>query len=203
MIPNPVGLIDEVQYLYIKNTLNQENMIPYKKTNILIGDSISINILGRLRLNTNCFQENGRVTNLRMDERSSLTVHGNFDVFYGGDIICFAGSHLELGSGFVNSNLILRCTKEIVIGDNVAISHNVTIMDSDAHEIIRAGYEKTQPIVIGNHVWIGSGAMVLKGVEIGNGAIVAAGAVVTRSVPENCMVAGVPAQVIREGVQWR
>ena len=53
------------------------------------------------------------------------------------------------------------------------------------------------PIHIGKHVWIGSNATVLPGVTIGDGAIVAAGAVVTKDVPKNTIVSGVPARVMR------
>ncbi len=108
-----------------------------------------------------------------------------------------------MGSGFCNSNLILRCTQKIVIGDSVAISHNVTIMDSDAHEIVGNEHAKTQPVRIGDHVWIGSGAKVLKGVTIEEGAVVSAGAVVTHDVPANCVVAGVPAKIIKRNVYWK
>ena len=85
----------------------------------------------------------------------------------------------------------------------MAIAHNVTIMDSDAHEIVGGGHIKTQPVEIGNHVWIGTGAKILKGVTIGEGAVIAAGAVVTGNVPEYCMAAGVPARVIKSGVKWK
>lgn len=54
-------------------------------------------------------------------------------------------------------------------------------------------YVRTRPVSIGNHVWIGTGATILKGVTIGDSAVVGAGAVVTRDVPTNCLVAGVPA----------
>ena len=54
------------------------------------------------------------------------------------------------------------------------------------------------PVVIGNRVWIGCNALVLKGVRIGDGAVVAAGTVVTRDVPANSLVGGNPARVIRE-----
>ena len=53
------------------------------------------------------------------------------------------------------------------------------------------------PVMIGNNVWIGSRAMVLKGVEIGTGAVVAPMTIVTKDVPANCVVAGIPAKVIR------
>lgn len=201
--PNPNKLIDKEKLRSLEKEYCQKNIIPYKGTFFIIDSSAKLHVSGRLRLNTNCFQENGRITNLRLDENSWLKVKGNFDIFYGGDIICFAGGELELGSGFCNSNLILRCTKKISIGEDVAISHNVTIMDSDAHEIIGNKHAKTQSVKIGNHVWIGSGAKILKGVTIGDGAIIAAGAVVVRDVPENCLAAGVPAQIVKQGIEWK
>ncbi len=201
--PNPQRLIDRDIYDFLVREHQQKNLIPYKGTYILTEPSARLDIHGRLRLNTNCFGENGRVTNLRLDERARLEVKGNFDIFYGGDIICFGSSELILGSGFCNSNLILRCTEKIEIGEGVAISHNVTIMDSDAHEIVGNKHGKTQPVIIGNHVWIGSGAVILKGVTVGNGAVIAAGTVVVHDVPEACVVAGVPARIVKEAVEWR
>ena len=56
---------------------------------------------------------------------------------------------------------------------------------------------------IGNKVWIATNALILPGVSIGDGAIVAAGAVVTKDVPAKCMVAGVPARVIKSNVEWK
>ena len=56
---------------------------------------------------------------------------------------------------------------------------------------------------IGNKVWIATNALILPGVSIGDGAIVAAGAVVTKDVPAKCMVAGVPARVVKENVEWK
>lgn len=201
--PNPNELIDQKQYQFLKEQYQQQNIVPYKGTYFLVEPSARFNIGGKLRLNTNCFQENGRVTNIRLDENAKLNVKGNFDIYYGGDIICFPNSELILGSGFCNSNLILRCTEKIVIGEDVAISHNVTIMDSDAHMILENHRDKTQPIVIGNHVWIGTGAKILKGVTIGEGSVVGAGAVVVHDVPANCAVAGTPATVIKRGITWK
>lgn len=110
---------------------------------------------------------------------------------------------MKLGSGFFNSNIKIRCHEKIEIGENVAISHDVTIMDSDAHEGLWEGYEKTKPIKIGNHVWIGTRVTILKGVTIGDNAIIAAGSVVTKDVPNNTVVAGVPAKVIKININWK
>ena len=53
-------------------------------------------------------------------------------------------------------------------------------------------------VIIGDNVWVGSGAKIMPNVEIGNNSVIAAGAVVTKNVPENVVVAGVPARIIRE-----
>ncbi len=59
------------------------------------------------------------------------------------------------------------------------------------------------PIIIGDNVWVGTRAVILKGVTIGGGAIVAAGAVVTKDVPPRTIVGGNPAHVIRENASWK
>ena len=155
-----------------------------------------------LRVNANCIKNNGRTTIIRMDKGSSFKIDGNFEIYYDGDIICFQDAKLKIGSGFCNSNVKIRCSKEITIGNNVAISHDVTIMDSDAHYIDYEDYKISKPIYIEDDVWIGTRATILKGVTIGKGSIVAAGAVVTNDVPQNSIVAGVPAKVIKENITW-
>lgn len=176
--------------------------LPYKKSYLILNKTAKIILRGNLQVNDNCIKQNGRSTIIRMDSNSQISVDKGFSIYYGGDIICFRNSKLNLGSGFCNSNIKIRCTNSITIGNNVAISHDVTIMDSDAHNIDYDGYEMTKPIIIGNNVWIGSRVIILKGVRIGDGAIVAAGAVVTKDVPENSVVVGCPAKVIKNNIKW-
>lgn len=96
----------------------------------------------------------------------------------------------------------IACFNRISIGDEVAIGENVTIRDSDNHYLYRKGYIQSKPIIIDDHVWIGMDSIVLKGVHIGKGSIVAAGSVVTKDVPEKCVVAGNPAKIIRTDISW-
>lgn len=188
--------------LYCKWILKIQNIILYKGSKLLINKKSKIIINGKLFLNTNCFGTNFKKTLLRMDENATLKVKGTFKVFYGCDIVCFSGGCLTIESGFVNSNTTIRCKEKIDIGKNVAISHKVTIMDWDGHNI-NENKASQKPIKIGNNVWIGSGATILKGVTIGDGAVIAAGAVVTKDVEANTLVAGNPAKVIRENVAWK
>lgn len=186
----------------IKHTF-KNNIVLYKGAIIGMNHGAEMHLNGNFHIGANAIVGSNRETMIRMDENSLLQVNGSFSVYYGGDIILFKNAKLNLGSGFFNSNIKIRCTKEISIGNGVVISHDVTIMDSDTHEIIADTYEKTLPVHIGNHVWIGTRATILKGVSIGDGAIVAAGAVVTKDVEPYSIVAGVPAELIRQDVHWK
>jgi len=199
-----IQILNFVYFNYFNRKIDciDGRLIPYKKSILILDKSSSITINGNLTINANCIKNNGRSTIIRLDKSSVLKTDGNFSIFYSCDIIVFENGVLELGSGFLNSNVKIRCTNNIKIGKNVAISHDVTIMDSDAHNIKYEGYQMTKPITIGDNVWIGSRALIMKGVNIGNGAIVAAGSVVTKDVPANCMVAGVPAKVIKKNIKW-
>jgi maltose O-acetyltransferase len=88
----------------------------------------------------------------------------------------------------------------VQIGWCVRIGHDVSLLTVNheiGDEVLRSGARMSAPIVIGNGVWLASRTTVLPGVTIGRGAVVAAGAVVTRDVAPNTLVAGVPARLVR------
>ena len=109
------------------------------------------------------------------------------------------GKNIHIGKNvFINMGCKFQDQGGIFIGDGALIGHNVVLATlnhakspQDRSSMLPA------PIHIGKNVWIGANATVLPGVTIGDGAIVAAGAVVTRDIPENTIVGGVPAKVIR------
>lgn len=160
---------------------------------------------GGLEVNASWFEDSCRryKSELRLAENSTLICHSDFKLYQGASVYVAPGAILELKGkqGFMNTNSTLNCFYHIEIGDDVGIGDNVTIADSDHHSI--NGKNPTAPIVIGNHVWICSNAIICAGVTIGDGAVVAAGAVVRRDVPAHSLVGGVPARVIREDVVWK
>ena len=90
-----------------------------------------------------------------------------------------------------------------IIGDYVLIAQNVAIL-SVTHNFNRLdipirlqGSEKSNPVTIENNVWIGRNAVIMPGLILGEGSIIGAGAVVTKNVPQNAIVGGVPAKIIR------
>jgi acetyltransferase-like isoleucine patch superfamily enzyme len=112
----------------------------------------------------------------------------------------YVGSNTYLGPG-----LSIGVAKEISIGSSCFIASNISISDNDGHPLDPLSRAKGDPVdkkdilpvKIGNFVWIGEGAIVLKGVSIGEGSVVAARSVVVRDIESYCVVAGNPATTIK------
>lgn len=114
----------------------------------------------------------------------------------------WAGPTLVVGDRCViGRNVTITAHQEIVIGDDVWTGNEVFISDQnhgwdDSDRPIGEQARDPQPVQIGDGTWIGAGAKILPGVSIGRRVVVAAGAVVTVSVPDEAIVAGVPARVV-------
>lgn len=109
------------------------------------------------------------------------------------------GKNIHIGKDvFINSGCHFQDQGGVKIGDGAFIGHNVVLATIN-HDLNPKNNRKNiyAPIVIGNHVWIGSNATILQGVTIGEWAVVAAGAVVTKNVEPYTVVGGVPAKVIK------
>lgn len=110
------------------------------------------------------------------------------------------GKNIHIGTHvFINMGCKFQDQGGIFIGNGTLIGHNVVL--ATLNHAMQPSERSTmipKPIHIGEHVWIGSNATILPGVTIGDGAVVAAGAVVTKDVPKNTVVGGVPAVKIRE-----
>ena len=110
------------------------------------------------------------------------------------------GGRISIGDGsFVNYGASISSHASVTIGSNVLIGNYALIMDSDYHDVHDHSLPGVSaPIVIEDDAWIGTRAMILKGVRIGRGAVVAAGAIVTSDVAPRTLVAGPTARVVRE-----
>lgn len=115
---------------------------------------------------------------------------------------CDYGYNIRIGKRFyANYNCVFLDVGRIDIGDDCLIGPGAHIYTVN-HPLKAArraeGVEYARPVRLGHTVWSGGGAIVLPGVSIGDGAVIAAGAVVTRDVPANTLVAGNPARIVRE-----
>lgn len=139
--------------------------------------------------------------------RTREELHALFCELFGYDVDesfrCFPpfytdfGKNICIGKGvFVNSGCSFQDQGGIAIGDGCLIGHQVVFATIN-HSLLPAerGDMHAAPIVLGKNVWVGAHATILQGVTIGDGAVVAAGAVVTKDVPPNAVVAGVPAEI--------
>lgn len=160
------------------------------------------------------FYKTTKIKNFQNNKQNILInnmshIRGELQVFSYGGIVkigerCFIGEYSRIWS-----------SNTVIIGNDVLISHNVNIIDTNTHEIdfqerskgflemINYGHPNVKPnvddapIVISDNVWINFNCVILKGVTIGTGAIIAAGSIVTKNVPPFALVAGNPAKVIK------
>lgn len=115
---------------------------------------------------------------------------------------CDCGKNIHVGDDFLaNYNVTILDIAMVRIGSHVMIGPNTLIVTvnhplSPAKRRNHIGIAK--PVSIGDDVWIGGNVTILPGVTIGNNVVVAAGAVVTKDVPDNCVVGGVPAKIIKQ-----
>jgi len=150
---------------------------------------------------------------IRYKSNSKLTIEDgcimDCDVFFEKE-----NAELHIGNNTFIGGSRLLCSKKIMIGNDVLISFDTTIVDHDSHSIFFKHrkndvtnwfqnkkdwtHVNRQPVIIKDKAWIGMHSIILKGVTIGEGAIVGAGSVVTSDVPPWTIVAGNPARIIRE-----
>jgi acetyltransferase-like isoleucine patch superfamily enzyme len=143
---------------------------------------------------------------LYMREGGALNIHGYNNIGRGSLVWILQGGVVTLrGNSFTAGTSKIIAKSSVDIGKECAIAWGVTIADHDFHKLYDDGVQRveTAPVRIGNRVWIGMDATVLKGVDIGDGAVIAARSVVTKDVPARALVAGNPARIIKTNVDFR
>lgn len=145
-----------------------------------------------------------------------LEIHGNNcsvvfhdNAMMNGELRCrHNDTHVSYGRATtaMNVKIHLHEAGTITIGEDCMISGDVRMNVSDVHSIMDRTtgqrINKARDIVIGDHVWLAHSVTVSKGCRIGSGSVVGAKSFVQGTIPENVVVAGVPAKIIRENVKW-
>ena len=136
-----------------------------------------------------------------------LIFKGKADLSQGISIRIMDKAILQIGSGiYTNGYCSMRSREKIIIGKDNLWGWNVFVLDTDGHPIYGPGKEiinQNKEVIIGDDVWLGADSRVLKGAVIPDGCVVGMGSIVTRSENlKNCILAGAPAKVVKEGISW-
>lgn len=194
---------------WIKNTVIK---ISLRRRKIQTSGAIFFRALGSAQVNVDEFFVFGPATlgygsdrrkesHLIIENGGRLNV-GSATIGRGSKVIVRENASITIGNGsYLSDNCFVSIATQLSIGSGCFISWDIQIIDDDGHQVDDKPMRK--PITIHDNVWIGSRATILKGTVLGKGCMVAAGAVVSGTFPENCLVAGVPARVIRENIRWK
>ena len=179
-----------------------------------------LEIVGKLRKNKIKISGNNNILYIGKNSLlrdSNIFIKGNNNIIYIGDdcvvnntsiILDNEGSEIRIGNktSIAKVQIVSLEPYKIEIGENCMLSYDIEIRNTDSHKI----YDKNtnerinegSSINIGNHVWLGMRAIILKGVTIGDNSIVAAGSIVTKNVKANTIVSGNPARQVKENKNW-
>lgn len=141
---------------------------------------------------------------------ASAIFEGSFRVAKGTTLHLFPGACFSVGDGFTsNANLLINCMKSITIGDGCLFGWNITMMDCDGGHLLidqKTGriLNLSIPIVLGNHVWVGAEASILKGSKIPDGCVIGFKSNVCGVIErQNSVIVGNPAKDIKYEVEWK
>lgn len=204
--------IDRLQFFYLNWFCKQivrtgkGKIIPYKNTIINISDTAKMFVGDEdLEFGCNKLKKSKAETLIRLADYSVWSASGGCKISYGSTIEILKGAVLDHGYFTMNSNSTLVIKERATIGQDVMISRNVVIYDSDFHKIsdTHTHKEMTRKVHIGNHVWIGANAMILKGAVLGDGCIVAADCIIFGTVQKNSLIASERTLItLKENVVW-
>lgn len=143
-------------------------------------------------------------SDVRLSGKSEIGFNNHFEEHFGDVPEVVIGDHTFVGHG-----CRFAAARSIRVGRHCLLAGGVAIFDLDGHPLDAAARRaggpppatSVRPVLIGDDVWIGRGAIILRGVRIGDRSVVGAGAVVTRCVPADVVVAGNPARIVKRLVE--
>lgn len=170
-----------------------------------IDKKASVQVCGPVRFGLKKFTKSKLETRLMVNKGGKLTFEGAIRIGYGSDIEVFPNADLKFGSDSGgNVGLTLICGDTIHIGSHTFWGREVSIRDTNGgHVIAQQGFKNTNPVIIGDFVWLCSECKIMTGVKIGDGTIVGSNSVVITPLPSRVLVTGSPAQIIDTNISWK
>lgn len=201
------------QFFYL-NFIHSAIKTDWKKGHLLyptpfcifeIDKSATVEVHGMIRLGLKKFKNSKLESRFLIGKNSKLIFQGNFRFGYGCDVEVFNGAELKLGADSGgNIGLTLICGNKIEIGSHTFYGRDVSIRDTNGgHIIAMQGYKETNPVNIGDFVWICSQSNIMPGVKVGDGSVIGSNSVVISHVPSHVLVSGHPARIIDKEIYWK
>lgn len=204
-----------VYYNFLRNNIKTNILkgayfLPSSHSVINISKKSKVTLNARFRFGRKRIKGSQLESRLLIEDGATVEINSNFGTMYGSDVEIFKGAILKVGGaefdthGGSNINFTLICGNKIEIGYHVMMGRNVTIRDNNGgHYLSMQGYKESQPVKIGNHVWLCEGCTIMPGAKIGDGSIIGAGSVVYGHIPPYSLVFGNPAKVIQTNTYWK
>lgn len=179
-------------------------IIPIKGSVIDISRTAKVILHANLFVNYPKYKHSREEAYILMRNGSTLKVNGTIKLCSRGTLQLHYDARLSIGKTYINHDASIIIGSNSTIGDDILISRGVKIFDYDFHKILDEKGNQTnlpKPLTIGNHVWIGVGAIILRGSKIADGAVIAAGSVVMGKVKAGTLAIGNPARSF-SNVRW-
>lgn len=192
-----------IREIYYRITLNKKIWL---HQNVTIKGIDRIETPGRLTVGIHHVGFIHKTDKTYLNINGKLKLQGDYSIGRGCRFDVGDSAVVSIGKGgYINANTKLIIMNELVIGDNCVISWDCQFLDEDFHDIYYDGKQKIKKsIIIGNNVWIGCGVKIYKGTVIPDNCVIASDSVV-RGIftSSNSLLAGSPAKVIKERIEWK
>jgi len=205
--------IQLTQYIYFNYFCKQVKregtgkIVPYKNAIIDLEPDSKI-VLGdnNIEIGLNKLKNSRTETYVRLREGAIWKVLQGCGISYGCTIEVLKNANLKTGYFTMNSFSVLIAEQDIEMGEDVMIGRNTVIYDSDFHTLVTdnvASIEKTVPVKIGNHVWLTSNVLVLKGTSIRDNSVIAAGSLLKHDVESDLLVGNdYHTKILKKNIKW-
>lgn len=179
-------------------------ILPHWGTCIDLDKTARIILHGSLHLNENKYPHSHAECYLRLRDRSVLTIAGPIYVYYNGTIEVHKNARLSIGECTIQSGAVIICAYKMLIGNGCLFSRMCYISDSDHHKVTNPQGEVTnrpRETIIGDNVWLGIKATIMKGAKVKNGCVIGANSVAGGHIKEHMFLMCEPARSFSE-IYW-
>lgn len=170
-----------------------------------IDKNAKVDVNGSILLGNKRYPKSKLESRFLIESGAKVVFEGDFRFGYGCDVEVFKNAELTLGAGSGgNIGLTLICGDKIHIGSHTFYGRDVSIRDTNGGHIVAIqGYKLTNPVVIGDFVWLCSECKIMAGVKIGDGTVVGSNSVVMQPLPSHVLASGFPACVMDTNIYWK